>query len=48
MKNLVYALVGAGFIKELKTDNMLWRTYSNNSMKASLNYTYKNAEQYVS
>ena len=38
----------AGFIKELKTDNMLWRTYSNNSMKASLNYTYKNAEQYVS
>ena len=39
---------GADFIKKLKADSELWKVYSNNSLKASLNYTYKNAEQYVS
>ena len=38
----------ADFIKKLKADSELWKVYSNNSLKASLNYTYKNAEQYVS
>lgn len=36
------------FIKVLKADDALWKTYSKNSLKASLNYTYKNAKQYVS
>lgn len=36
------------FVQALKSDYNLWKTYSDNSLKASLNYTYKNAEQYVS
>lgn len=36
------------FVQVLKSNYSLWKKYSDNSLKASLDYTYKNAERYVS
>ena len=36
------------FVRELKANHNLWKSYSDSSLKASLSYTYRNAEQYVS